>query len=220
MPVTTPMMWSAETQQRPLLDVQFEVGGSHEAERLARQIGKRRLQSVERLTDADATGIAHGADLFDVAHAGKGLGAHHARRETAAFLIHPGDDNHIARRRFALFRQRDHRLKRSHHARRAIELSAGRLAVEMTADENGRRRAIAPGKRQEQIAGRIGRRRQTRLLRPTDHATPGRNLAVAQRLAVDAAGRRRADLGERHQPRPEPIGVDQGDGRHRIIWCA
>ncbi len=113
----------------------------------------------------------------------------------------------------------DDRFERRQHARGAVELAAGRLAVEMAAEQNGRRRAIAAGKDEKQVAGRIGRSRQAGILRPADHATPGFDLAVAERLAVDAAGRRGADLGERHQPRPQTIGVDQRP-THRVTSCA
>src|SRR5882672_11935878 len=100
------------------------------------------MQPIECFADGDPAGIAHCADRLDAARACKSFRAHHARREAATFLIHPGDDDQITPRRFVLLRERDHRLKRGHDTCRAIELSAGRLAVEMTADENGWRHAI------------------------------------------------------------------------------
>ena len=152
------------------------------AERLLRQIRKRRVQPVERLADADAGGIARRADFLDAAHAGESFRAHHAGREAAAFLVHPGDDD---RCRARAFRPRPaiaiDGLQRRHHAGRAVELAAGRLAVEMTADEQRRRRADrAPRKRQEQIAGRIGRRRRARPRAPSRSPAPGLDLALGQ----------------------------------------
>ena len=84
-------------QQRSLLDVQFEIGSGRKAEQSVRHIGKGLVETIERFADADAIGIAHGSNRIHVALASEGLRTHHARSEARALLVHPGDDDEVAR---------------------------------------------------------------------------------------------------------------------------
>ena len=85
--------------------MQFEIRSRGKAERLARERGKGRVQAVERFADADACGIARGADRSEAALAGESLRSHHAGRKAAALLVHPSDDDEVARRHLAPLRQ-------------------------------------------------------------------------------------------------------------------
>ncbi len=81
-----------------------------------------------------------------------------AKRE--ALLVHPRHADDVHRRTHATPGQRGQHLQRSHHAVHAVEAPAAGLAVEMAAREHGWRVAVGARQRNEEIAGRIGRRLQ------------------------------------------------------------
>ena len=124
-------------EDRPLLDVELE-------QRAERPATDRALAGVadalQLLADRPAGVVLAGKAVVELEHAREHAGGDHRRREAAALLVGPVD--HLERRRGldAVVVQRADHLERRQHAERAVELAAGRLAVEMAAEQHRRPR--------------------------------------------------------------------------------
>ena len=199
-------------EDRALLDVQLE-------QRADRPLPDRQLARVadppQLLADGPAGVVPAGEAVLEIEHAGEHARCDHRGRKAAAFLVGPVDHLERGPGPDAVVVQRAHHLEGGEHAERAVELAAGRLAVEVAAEHHGRLvgvRALAP---REHAAHAIDADLQPGFLAPGAEQVAAAPVLIGQRLPVDPAGRRRADLGHGHQALPQPLAVHPDLG-HRM----
>src|SRR5206468_2615101 len=97
--------------------------------------------------------------------------------------------------------------ERRQHAIGAVELAAGRLGVEMAAGHHRRQARVAAGPEREDVADLIDPDSAVGRLAPGDEEPAGLAVEVARREPAYPAFGRRADLGQLHQARPQPLAV-------------
>ncbi len=140
--------------------------------------------------------------------AAKHAGTHHHRHEARTFLI--GPERNLDRR-FGLdlqVVQRTHHFQPGQHAVVAIEFTAGRLGVDMTAGDYRRQRVVGAVAAHEDIADLVDRDRQPGRLGPANHQVAALLVQVRQGQPFDAPLGRGADLGQFHQRRPQAVAID------------
>ena len=137
--------------------------------------------------------------------AGEHRRAHGAGLEARAFLVGPGDGHHRALGLDAGILQRFERLEGGEHAVHAVEAAAGRLAVHVRAAHHRQRRGIGAVAAHEQVADGVGEDREAARLGPGREQVARRGILRRQRLAVDAALRRAAQLRHVGVALPQPV---------------
>ena len=191
-------------EDRPLLDVQLEQGADRSpADRPLAGIA----DPLQLLADRPAGVILTRETVVEVEHAGEHARGDHRRREAAALLVGPVDHLEGCAGLDALVIEGADHLERAEHAERAVELAAGRLAVEMAAEQHGRAVLFGPLASGEHGAHPIDADREPGLVTPSTEQIAAPPVLVGQRLTVDATVRRRADFGHGHQALPEPLAV-------------
>ena len=111
--------------------------------------------AVQRFADGHALGILARQDVVGGEIADVSGGSHHRRRKARAFLIGPVGD---ADRKFGLdpgIVERADNFERGQRAEHAVELSAGRLRIEMRAEPDRRLRHVAALAKAEHRAQRV-----------------------------------------------------------------
>ena len=208
-------------QDRSLFDMQFEIRIRLER---SRRFRSAIADAVQGGLHCHALGIRQAVSLIQTEHAGPDAGAHQAVAEATAFLIGPVDQLNGGLGDDAQIVQAAHHLQPGDHAQRAIEFSAGRLAVQMAAEQHRRSGWIAAGAASKHVADRVHPHRQTKRLTFRAEPVPAAFVHVGQGQPPDAALRGGADFGEAHQRVPEALAVDAliglgggiclGHGRH------
>jgi len=163
---------------------------------------------IERVAELCAIAIRARRGVLTGEHAGEDARSQHRRRKARAFLVRPV--HHLDRREgfIAGAHQGAHRFECRQYAQRAIELAAGRLRVEMTAERdrrNVRPRTLAPREHVAHVVDRDGAAERFRLrAKPVAHLP----VEIGQRQPADAAFGCRADPRRLHQVAPEAFGID------------
>ena len=121
-------------QDRPLLDVQLEVGRQRHRPGLHLAAP---ADAVERLAEAHAVDIGDRVGLGPAVHAGEHARAQHGRGEAGALLVGPVHHHDSRVGLVAGRHQRAQRLQRAEHAQVAVELAPRRLRVEVAAERDG-----------------------------------------------------------------------------------
>ena len=206
-PVTTPMVLPLVLQDRALLDMGLEIG----ADLPPADRGGAVVTDARELVAQQRAGriVRPRLDLVDPEHAGEGARAHHRRREAAPLLVGPGGDFH---RRVGLdpeIVEGADRLEPGEHAIGAVELAAGRLRIEMAAGHHWRQRVVSPGPPGKNVADPVHAHRAAGVLAPAhEQGAPGAVEDRSARAGTPRLSLRRADLGQLHQRRPQPVAVD------------
>jgi hypothetical protein len=202
--VTTPTEKPGIFEPRPLLDMALQKAVDRRADRGLAGIA----DLLECLADRDAVPVGDRKRVLDRDPPRKAAGAPEPAAETTALLVAPVDQ---LDRRLGLdpgiVQHPDH-LEGREHAVGAVEPAAGRLAVEMAADQHRRPVRIPALPPREDIAEPVDPDVQSRGLAPFDEAVARRLVDLGQREAPDPARGRRADLAHGHQAVPEPLAVD------------
>src|SRR6516225_9930195 len=193
-------------EDRPLLDMRLEIG----CDRLAAdRLGTGEPDALEFGAERDAAHIVRPCQTFgEIENAGEYAGADHRRREPRAFFIRPSGD---LDRRFGLnaeIVEGAYDLEPRHHAVGAVELAPGRLRIEMAAGHNRRQARVAAGPARKDIADLVDSNGTAGLLTPADEEPARLAVEIACREPAYSALRRRADLRQFHQARPQPLAVD------------
>ena len=92
--------------------------------------------------------------------------------------------------------------------RRTVEAAAVGLRVQVAAAHHDGGLRITPGAPREEVADRVDLDGASGLLAPAYQLVARPAVVVAQRQPADAAARRRADGGQRHQRVPQALRVD------------
>lgn len=141
---------------------------------------------------------------------------HDARREAAALFIGPGDDldRHSGLRLRVL--QGFECFEGGKRAERSVEAPSGRLAVKVAADQKRWQGGIGALSADKEVRQAVLKNREAALKRQFRQQTPGAAILDAQRLPIDAPGRRRANPGERIEPPEQPLAVNFRPQSHRL----
>ena len=184
-----------------------------------RPLPDRRLAGVadalQLLADGPAGVVPAREAVLEIEHAGEHARCDHRGRKAAAFLVGPVDHLERGPGPDAVVVQRAHHLEGGEHAERAVELAAGRLAVEVAAEHHGRLVGVGALAPREHAAHAIDAELEPGFLAPGAEQVAAAPVLIGQRLPVDPAGRRRADLGHGHQALPQPLAVHPDLG-HRM----
>jgi hypothetical protein len=192
-------------QQRPLLDVELEVGVE-----LASAHGRAAgvADAVELVAEAPALVVAALEHPVDRVHAGKGAGGDHRRREARAFLVGPVHDLDGAPRFHLLFVQSSDHFQAGQDADDAVVAPAVHLGVEMAAHhDRGQRRVLTLSSRKN-IADAVDRDGAASLAAPGDELVAHLAVGVGERDAGEAAGAADADLGGALDRAPVTLRID------------
>ncbi len=145
--------------------------------------------------------------IVEVEHAGERARAEHRRRKPRAFLVGPGDDLDRRLGLVAEIVEAADDFEPGQHAIGAVELAAGRLGVEMAAGQHRRQTGVAAGPAGKDVADPVDADGAAGFLAPADEAAPRFAVEIARGEPAHAALGGGADLGQRHQARPEPLAV-------------
>jgi hypothetical protein len=104
--------------------------------------------------------------------------------------------------------QAAHDLERRQHAVGAVELAAGRLAVQVAAGHDRRRLRVAAGPPGEDVAHGVEGDAAAGRLGPAGEEVAAVPVEIGQRQAADPAFGGGADLRHLHQAVPQPLAVD------------
>ena len=170
-------------QDRTLLDVQFE---ERRQRMLAAALRAAITDGVQRRGEGHAIAVLPGLRPVLLQHLRKHPGRHHRRRKARALFV--GPVHHLDRRIgfVARFNQGAQRLQRRERAEHAVELSAGRLGVEMAAERDRRhvRRAVAAREHRAHVVdGDVAAELFRPRLEPVAHLT----IQIGEREPADAA---------------------------------
>ena len=110
--------------------------------------------------------------------------------------------------------ERSQHLQSGEDAEDAVKPAAGRLGIEVTADQYGVQSRLQALAAQKNIADRVDPDAAAGGPAPGREQIPSRPVRIGEGLAVAAAARGGADRRHRHQTGPEPLGVDM----HRVHW--
>ena len=144
-------------EDRPLLDVELEVGGGASRARDRASSARVEVDAVrgERVGKRDAVAVRELAQLVLVGHrAGGRARAEEAAAEARALLVGPVDEPHRDRRRPFVGDAPQH-LGAGDDVEAAVEPAAVRHRVDVAADEDGALRLA--GEREPLVAGRVDR---------------------------------------------------------------
>ncbi len=204
-----------------LLDVQFDITGDRPAEWPGdglRQAVERRGQFVRQDCAVGRPAVQQGVGHGTV---DEGLGAHAAGSKAASFLVRPDDEFKGGFGLSARILKAFQHLQCGKRAERTVEAPAGRLRVEMAADQEGGKPITAAGSPHEEVRGRILKDRKAAGSGDLGDCRAGLPVALGQRLPVDPAVGRAADGGEGVEPAEQPCSVDRGpDGHCMSRACA
>ena len=182
-------------EPRALLDMDLDIAVERKARRPSRIGAGRGLERLgQRLLQHDALPVLDGQHVVEPAAAGEHRRAHGAGLEARAFLVGPGDGDQRPPGPEAGILQRFQRLERRQHAVHAVEAPAGRLAVHVRAAHHRRCAGLAALAAHEEVADGVGEDRKAARLCPGREQVPGCDILGRQRLAVDAALLRAAQL--------------------------
>ena len=196
---------AALLENRPLFDVDLQCG----LDGVARQPRRRGYPGAQEfLTHAAPFPVGQRIGVGERQLPGPYGRAHHRDGEATAFLVAPDRDLQRVRGHVPRLVQGLDDLESREYAVDAVEASAGRLGIEMTAGQHRRQAVIATGAAQEQVADRVDTYGAACGRGPAAQELPTLQIQRGQRLPVAAAVRRRADPAHRHQPRPEALAVD------------
>ena len=192
-------------QDWALFDMQFEIGIRRKGRGLMRALIS---DGIKRFANTHAIHIAQAIGFFLRIDAGPNAATHQRMAEAAAFLIGP---IHQFDRRFShdvQVIQAPHHLKPRNHAKRAIKLAAGGLAIEMAAQQHRQALGITAFAAGKHIADGINAHGQAQRFAPAAKTIPPRLVHIGQRQALHAALRGGADFGHRHQTIPKPLAIN------------
>ena len=205
-------------QSRPLFDMGLDIAVEREARPAVEHRGRGGLQRVgERVLQHDALPVLHLQHLVEVVVAREHRRAHGAGLEARAFLVGPGDGDDGAARLHAGILERFQGLERGQHAIHAVEAAAGRLAVHVRAAHHRPRLRVGALAAHEQVADRVGGDREAARPGPGAEQVAGRGILGRQRLPVDAALRRAAQLRHVGVPLPQPVFPDRVGRAHPAL---
>ena len=192
-------------EDRPLLDVQFEIGVERPA---ADRLLALEADAHEFVAELLAVGIEPRIGEFLGVDAGEHARRDHRRRVARAFLVGPvGDLDRVAGLDLEVV-ERTHDFQRAEHAEHAVELAAGRLGVEMAAEHHGGKIVFDAGAAREHVAHLVDLERTAGLLAPRAEQFASLLVDVSEGEALAAALRRAADLRHFHQRVPQPLSID------------
>ena len=192
-------------EDRPLLDMRLEIGGDLAA---AHRCGAGEADPRQFGAERDAAQIVGPAEtVVEVEHAGERARAEHRRRKPRAFLVGPGDDLDRRLGLVAEIVEAADDFEPGQHPIGAVELAAGRLGVEMAAGQHRRQTGVAAGPAGKDVADPVDADGAAGFLAPADEAAPRFAVEIARGEPAHAALGGGADLGQRHQARPEPLAI-------------
>ena len=206
-------------QDRPLLDVIFEIG-VHLAR--AHLLLAHPADALQFVAEALALQVGAPIGIVERQFAREHAGRQHGRRKARPFLVRPvghhdgvlGADGEVV--------ERARHLQARQNAEHAVELAARRLRVEMRADIDRQRVRVRAGARHEHVAHAVDAHLKPRRLAPAPEQMAALIVGVRQRLAVVAPRNARPDLRHLHQRIPQTVRVDAqifaGSG-HSIPSC-
>ena len=184
-------------------------------------LAHRRGRGLQRLGQCvlqhHALPVLHLEHCVERIAAGEDGRTHGAGLEPRAFLVGPGDGDHGTLRLHAGILQGFQRLEGCKHAIHAVEAAAGRLAVHVRAAHHRpgiRLGALAP---HEQVADRVGEGREAACPGPGTQQVAGRRILGRERLPIDAALRRAAELRHVGVPLPQPVFPDRVGRAHPAL---
>ena len=181
-----PYRRAAGLQDRPLLDMQLQIG----PQRLAERCRAGPAQPVEFVADTDPRAVGDVSDLVQRQHARPHGRAHHRHREARALLVGPHRHFDRGAGLDAVVVERLDHLQPAQHAVDAVEAPAGRLSVEMAAQHHRRGVRIGARPSGEEVAHAVELEGAARPLGPADEQLPPRPVVIGQSLTVRSTGRR------------------------------
>ncbi len=192
-------------EDRPLLDVQLEVGVDRAAAHRGLAVVADALELAAELL---AVVVAQGEHPVHVEDAREGARGHHRRREARALLVGPAHQLERALGAHAPVVQRAQHLEAGQHADDAVVLAARELGVEVAAHQHRRQVIVRPGAPREDVADAVHRHRAARLGAPGDEEIAHLLVRVGEGQAAEAARLAGADLAGAHDGGPEARRVD------------
>src|SRR5215470_12882855 len=192
-------------ENRALLDVQLEIRRKGMITASLRSVISDRFQC---LTKRRAAAIRSRGGPLLIEGAREHARRHHRRSKSGALFVGPVDDLDRGEGLVARINQRPQRLERSEDAEHAVELSSGRLSVEMAADRNrwniASLAAPACEHRSHRIDGDGAPERLRAGLEPVAHLA----VTLGKGQATNSTFRCSADRRGLHERVPEPLAVD------------
>ena len=191
-------------EDRPLLDMGLEEGadGAPAALHLASV-----ADALQLLADGLAVDVRAREALLQREDAAEDAGRHHRRREARAFLVGPGRDLDGGVGLVAEVVEGADDLEAREYAVDAVELAAGRLAVDVAAGHHRGQRVVPAGAARKNVAHPVDADAAAGLLAPLDEEVTRRLVHIGEREPADAALLRRPDLRHLHEARPQAIAV-------------
>ena len=177
--------------------------------------------ALQLIAELKPFGVLSGIGPVLIVNAGEHAAREHCRSEPGAFLIGPVNRHDRTARPYVQIVQSADDLQSAEHTQNSIELSAGRLGVEMRADVYGQGVGIGSLTPREHGAHPVHAHGAARVLAPLPEHRAARGVRVGQCLAVVTARDTRTDLRHLHDRRPQPIAVDpqvlsRGGHRHAL----
>ena len=174
-------------KDRPLLDVGFDVGGDGKPERPAarhRRGGQGLGQRRPHRHALPVGGVERGVERQ---RPGKHGGSHRRRLKAGALFVGPDDElERAGGRNMPLFGGLEY-LEGREDAEDPVEVSPGRLGIEVRSGDDGGGGRIGPWPADKQVPDRVNARGEAPGGGPGEHLPAGRGVAGRERLAIDAA---------------------------------
>ena len=192
-------------QDRPLLDVQLEVG----VDVAATHLGVADVADLgQSAAVGDAVVVGAGIRPFEIAHTGEHGRRQHRRIEACTLLVRPV--HHLDRPAGldAVLVEGADDLQSGQHSQDSVELSTGVLGVEMAPHQHRRRVVIAAGTPREDVPHPVDAHRRARVPAPGDEQIPHLLVGRIERQPAQALIPPRPDARRRHHGVPQSIGVD------------
>src|SRR5690606_24826882 len=136
------------------------------------------------------------------------------RLETAPFLIRPVDDLDGGLGLDTGIVERAYDFEARQNAEGAIETAAGRLRVQVAADQHRRERIVAAPPPRKHVAYPVDPDRQPGFLAPAGEEVAPRLILVGGCQPADAVALNATDLRHRHMSRPQPLAIDLRQFHH------
>ena len=192
-------------QDRPLLDVQLEVGvdvaPAHVGVANVADLGKRGAV-------CDAVVVGAGVRPFEIAQAREDRGSQHRRVEARALLVRPVHHLDGPAGLDAVIVERAKDFEPGQHSENSVEPAAGVLRVEVAPHQHRRRVVLAPGATREDVAHLVDVHLRACVPAPGDEKISHLLVGRVEREPPQALVPPRPDAGRSHHGVPQPLVVD------------
>ncbi len=145
-------------------------------------------------------------------------GSEHRRNRSRSFLVRPAHDFDRSPTVDLPIRKDPQHLESCQHSVDSVEPAAGRLSIEVAANEDRWRFGLRAGANREDVAHLIDPDLAANLARPLCKLIARTTVLIREGLSITAPKFRLADLGHCHERRPQSIAV-RSQVFDRLIHC-